>query len=138
MDTVSFQTKLLFPQEISTDFLLAKAFEREILKLESKDIDEQVKIFMFIATHFNGVLHKEHFNELCTQCGIQENFLENLKAHPLLRYDSQSQILTFRYDFFNDFFKNISIANYLKQWCSFYDNNSKISHLKQAKRWRGV
>ncbi|WP_231900394.1 hypothetical protein [Helicobacter cinaedi] len=44
MDTVSFQTKLLFPQEISTDFLLAKAFEREILKLESKDIDEQVKI----------------------------------------------------------------------------------------------
>ncbi|WP_231900395.1 hypothetical protein [Helicobacter cinaedi] len=51
----------------------------------------------------------------------------------MLRYDSQSQILTFRYDFFNDFFKNISIANYLKQWCSFYDNNSKNQPFETSK-----
>jgi len=111
-------TKILLPNKITNDFIISKACEREIIKLGNLSIDDQVRLFIHIAVKYNGVLHEEHFPRIKSE--FQQNsdsFIEKFAAHPLLEF--KNKILKFRYDFFNEFFKNIKIVNYIK------DNNLK-------------
>lgn len=108
------KTEKLLPKKITNDFIIAKACEREIVKLDNLSIDEQLEIFMHIAIEYNGVVHEEHFGKLVKELNKNSStFMEKFQAHPLLEY--RSKLLKFRYDFFNEFFKNLKIVSFLQE-----------------------
>jgi hypothetical protein len=117
------KTKILMPNN-KTDFLIIKATEREIFKLENMNIDKQLDIFMDIALLYNGEVRKIHLKELTKKFNL-ENIIDIFNAHPLLKYNSAESILTFRYDFFNEYFKNILLSEQIKIM-KFDDFNKKL------------
>lgn len=105
-------TEYLIPDLISNDYIIAKACEREMIKLDALTIDKQIDIFIDISLKYNGALHKNNFSNLYSEFNDQESFIEKFNGHPLLSYTHDT--LKFRYDFFNEYFKNIKIVELLK------------------------
>jgi hypothetical protein len=105
-------TEYLIPDIILNDYIIAKACEREMFKLDALTIDKQIDIFIDMSLKYNGALHKNNFKDLYYQFNDQESFIEKFNAHPLLSYKHDT--LKFRYDFFNEYFKNIKIVELLK------------------------
>lgn len=116
MVSSNLKSDVLFPKDIINDYLVGKVCEREITKLENLEIDTQIHVFMFMAAEFNGVLHKDQFKKIPEQIKEtigKKNIVQTFQAHPLLFFDKNTDILKFRYDFFNDYFKNIYLALFL-------------------------
>ncbi|EGR5850352.1 NACHT domain-containing protein [Vibrio parahaemolyticus] len=99
------KTALLIP-ELANDFLIGKVCDREIIKLGHKSIDEQVNLFIKIALTYDG---KVPCHILMKNESVDVNDIEIYKAHPLLIYDSVSEYIIFRYDFFSDYFKMLYV-----------------------------
>lgn len=108
------KTEKLLPDTITNDFIIAKACEREIVKLDNLSIDEQLEIFMYIAIEYSGGVHEMQFKKLAKELKKKSpTFMKKFQAHPLLEY--QNEFLKFRYDFFNEFFKNLKIVSFLQE-----------------------
>ena len=101
--------------EDTNDYLIGKACEREIKKLNNVGIDEQLSILICIAIKYNGTVHEDHFTALGQVLRNRhiENLMDKFKGHPLLMFDNNARTLRFRYDFFNAHFKNIGLALFL-------------------------
>lgn len=109
-----FSTNILLTNTITNDFIIAKSCEREIEKLDNLSIDRQIEIFIYIATKYNGAILKEHFCDIQNEFQIKSSeFIGKFKAHPLLEYKNEK--LIFRYDFFNEYFKNIKVAIFFQE-----------------------
>lgn len=109
-----FSTNILLTNAITNDFIIAKSCEREIEKLDNLSIDKQIEIFIYIATKYNGAILKEHFCDIQNEFQIKSSeFIEKFQAHPLL--ENKNDKLLFRYDFFNEYFKNIKIAIFFQE-----------------------
>lgn len=108
-------TTSLLKLENINDFLIFKVCEREIIKLNNTDIDKQLELFIYIAHKFNGVVHSKHFKKIEREIenSFTESAVDKFKAHPLLVFESQSNTLQFRYDFFNEYFKVIALARFI-------------------------
>ncbi len=120
-------TKILIPKKNKTDFLLAKICEREIKKLENLSIDNQIEFFIEMSITYNGELRTTHIEEICSKFK-DSSIVNKFNAHPLLRYYENEKILKFRYDFFNEYFKNLKIFMLFKNLC-LKDINKKISQI---------
>lgn len=111
------ESKILLRVGNINDFLIGKACEREIKKLDNLSIDEQIKVFIYMAVEYDGILHDKHFGELSGffKQKSSTSFIEKFKSHPLLEYNPTVGLLKFRYDFFNEYFKNIKLAIFFKE-----------------------
>lgn len=105
-----FDSKILLEKGSINDFIVGKVCEREIKKLDNSPIDKQLELFMDIAFEYEGVLEDVHLEKLGKKHNIN---LEKFRAHPLLKYSKHSARTQFRYDFFNEYFKNIGLAIFL-------------------------
>lgn len=120
LDTANFNSQLLKSSKNKHDFLIGKVCEREIKKLDNTNIDEQLELFMDMALRYSGTLNQSQLNELLSQKFSQKN-LTKFNAHPLLK--ELDSILSFRYDFFEEYFKELSL-------CLFFEKNEvKLSNL---------
>lgn len=108
----SFDSKLLKSFKNTHDFLIGKVCEREIKKLDNTNIDEQLELFMDMALRYSGTLNQLQLKELLSKKFSQKN-LTKFNAHPLLK--ELDGILSFRYDFFEEYFKELSLCVFFEQ-----------------------
>lgn len=98
------------------DYLIAKVCNREIIKLESLNLDEQIKFFIQIATNKDsGINVYDIKNELLSiiESEFDNKLIEKIKGHPLLIFTENT--IKFRYDVFNVYFKALFVADFFKK-----------------------
>ncbi|RXJ54552.1 NACHT domain-containing protein [Candidatus Marinarcus aquaticus] len=102
----------LLNTEITNDYFIGRMCNREIAKLENLSIDLQLQVFINMAINFNGVVSHESRKKLFTnvQTTFSESLVKKFKGHPLISY--QNETMTFRYDFFREFFINLYISKF--------------------------
>jgi len=99
-----------------TDFLIAKVCNREIAKLDSLGLDDQVRFFMAIATKKeNGTSLYDIKSDLLSIVGTKANdaLIEKIKGHPLLVCTDNH--IYFRYDVFNVYFKTLYLVDFFRR-----------------------
>lgn len=109
-----FDSRYLIPDN-HTDQLVAQVCRREIVKLESLTIDQQVELFIKIASSKqNGISLYDIKEELS---GIVSDFddslIEKIKGHPLVQ--CENNLIYFRYDVFDTYFKALLVYYFFKQ-----------------------
>ena len=108
-----FESKYLNPDD-HTDQLVAQVCRREIVKLESLSVDQQVELFIRIASSKqNGIsLYdiKEELKEI--NVDFDNSLIEKIKGHPLIQ--CENNMLYFRYDVFDTYFKALLVYDFFK------------------------
>ncbi|GGA92476.1 NACHT domain-containing protein [Agarivorans gilvus] len=109
-----FQSKYLIPEE-HTDQLISQVCRREIIKLESMSIDQQIELFIRIsANKQNGINLYDIKQELINIIKDFDNSLiEKIKGHPLVQ--CENNMIYFRYDVFDTYFKGLLVYYFFKQ-----------------------
>lgn len=122
---VDLKTNILQFEHNVHDYLIAKSCEREIIKLDNLEIDEQLKIFNKIAIDYDGIFNEKHLENILADMHATKN-LSKFKDHPLLIHDGGN--LSFRYDFFVTYFKCLTLYSFLAN-DSFYNINESMTNL---------
>lgn len=107
--TQNLKTEVLQYSSNVHDYLVAKSCEREIIKLDNLEIDDQIKIFNKIAIGYDGILNEIHLEKILESMHATKN-LKKFKDHPLLIHDNGN--LSFRYDFFATYFKCLHLYSF--------------------------
>lgn len=125
-----FESDILQPH-IDNDYLLYKVCERELIKLDNiLTVDMQIKIFISMSTTYNSKINeKQLVKELSdlTKNNYTKKTLEAFKSHPILKWFPETKELIFKYDFFEEHFKNIYLGLLLNSRIEF--NNKLIEIL---------
>ncbi|MDN7599927.1 NACHT domain-containing protein [Burkholderia gladioli] len=108
----------LLKLEIPNDFLVANICQRDITKLHSLSVDNQVEFFVQLSIAKDGHISIYDVKSIIGELGdlnlqVSDDTIERLKGHPLL-VCSQNK-LYFRYDFFSDYFKVLYIVKYFSE-----------------------
>lgn len=111
---VSFDSKYLIPEN-HTDQLVAQVCRREIVKLDNLSIDQQVELFIRIASSKqNGISLYDIKEELKgVVSDFDDSLIEKFKGHPLLQCENNT--IYFRYDVFDIYFKSLLIYYFFKK-----------------------
>ncbi|ELH5151995.1 NACHT domain-containing protein [Vibrio cholerae] len=114
-DALISDSSLLNPN-IANDIIIAKTCEREINKLDNNGIDSQLNIFLDIATKYSGTVTKIQLKKILSKSTIRDTAqnVDKFFAHPLMRVNEDSTLAYFRYDFFNEHFKCLSILKSIR------------------------
>jgi len=96
-------------EKLPNDYLIGKVCDREVFKLGHENIDEQIKFFINLSINYEGEAVIDSFVK---REDISKKQADIYKAHPLLKYDA-NRLISFRYDFFLDYFKTIYVYNKL-------------------------
>lgn len=116
IDNIESISSSFLKEDNNIDYLIAKVCNREIIKLESLNLDEQIKFFIQIATNKDsGINVYDIKNELLSIVGSEFdiNIIEKIKGHPFLIYTDNT--IKFRYDVFNVYFKALFIASFFNK-----------------------
>ena len=115
----------LLNSNLTNDYFIGRICNREIEKLNNLDIDSQLVFFMNMAVYFNGVAHKNNRKKLFRNVGVKdsEKLLTLFKGHTLVSFDKNTETLSFKYDFFREYFINLFVSKF------FIDKDiSKLDH----------
>ncbi len=97
-----------------TDQLIAQVCQREIVKLESLNVDEQIELFIRLsASKDNGISIydiKSEIKEITSN--FDNSIVEKIKGHPLVQFINEH--FYFRYDVFDVYFKSLLVYNLFK------------------------
>lgn len=125
-----FESEILQPQ-IYNDYLLYKVCERELIKLDNiLTVDLQIQLFINISTTYNSkISEKQLIKELSdlTRSNYTNKTLESFKSHPIIKWLSETKELIFKYDFFEEHFKNIYLGLLINSKIEF--NNKLVEIL---------
>lgn len=104
----------LLNTEIVNDYFIGRICNREIEKLKNLGIDDQLKFFINMAVNFNGVAHKSNRSKLFRGVGVKDTneIFTLFKGHTLVDYDKDSHNISFKYDFFRDYFINLYVSEF--------------------------
>lgn len=118
-------TSVYLVERLPNDYLIGKVCDREVIKLGHDNIDEQIKFFINLSVTHEGEMVIDNF---VNSDEISQKQADIYKAHPLLKYDN-TRLISFRYDFFLDYFKTIYVYNELVSNVDFErltDHDKKI------------
>ncbi len=109
----SFESQYLIPDN-HTDQLVAQVCRREIIKLESLSIDQQVELFIRMASgKQNGISLYDIKEELTAIVSdFDDSLIEKIKGHPLIQ--CENNMIYFRYDVFDTYFKGLLVYYFFK------------------------
>lgn len=110
-------------QEITIDHVAVQLCQREILRFHDAalPIAEQMRVLATLAAEETGprfrplMSHERTFSDVCFEAlgrQLSDRQVENLKAHILL--ESRGETARFRYDFFQDYFIQNHLREFLK------------------------
>lgn len=109
----TFISKIL-NNEIKIDYIIGRICEREVKRVQQIEIDNQIKLFIYLAINENGKFQenniKSHLKEILNINDISSNIVESIKSHPFLIFSNTSHTLSFKYDFFENYFISLSIS----------------------------
>ncbi len=114
----SVNSKVLKVNDDINDYVVGKVCEREIIKLDNLEIDRQIDFLIQMAFTYDGIIHASQLKKLQAKLGNQEFTdiqIEKFKDHPLLVFDKNSNYLSFRFDFFNEYFRCIGLSVFLME-----------------------
>lgn len=98
-----------------TDQLVAQVCKREIIKLGSLSVDDQIKLFIRIASSKKNIMSlydiKIELQEITAD--FDDSLIENIKAHPLIQANNKH--VNFRYDVFDNYFKTLLISDFFNK-----------------------
>jgi GTPase SAR1 family protein len=107
---VEVKSKVL-SSEVSNDILVSSVCEREIKKLANVGVDEQINFFIAFAVKSRVSFYDiKALFQTATSMQIDDDTIEKLKGHPLLACTENT--ISFRYDFFYEYFKTLYIVRY--------------------------
>ncbi|QLE97461.1 NB-ARC domain-containing protein [Neptunomonas phycophila] len=113
-DQINFQSKYLIPDD-HTDQLVAQVCRREIVKLESLSVDQQIELFIRIAENKQNGINlydiKEELEKITKD--FDNTLIEKIKGHPLIQ--CENNMIYFRYDVFDTYFKGLLLYYFFKQ-----------------------
>jgi hypothetical protein len=117
------QSKYLLEAD-NTDLLIAQVCKREIVKLESMSVDQQISFFIEIALKKNSSISlydvKNDLQSIVAD--VDDYLIEKIKGHPLLICDDNK--ICFRYDVFDTYFKELLVYSFFnKKNASDLDEN---------------
>jgi len=97
-----------------TDILVGQICKREIIKLESLSLDNQIQLFMRLALQKEGRISMYDIKtELLDIVGdVDDAVIEKIKGHPLIQFTDN--YLYFRYDVFETYFKSLLVVDLFK------------------------
>jgi hypothetical protein len=108
-----FDSEILNSQ-IFNDYLLFKVCERELIKLDKVlSVDAQINLFIKIASDYNcKISEKKLISELSelTKNSYTTKTLESIKSHPIIKWLPDTKELIFKYDLFEEHFKNLYLG----------------------------
>ncbi|WP_318458579.1 NACHT domain-containing protein [Photobacterium leiognathi] len=106
-----------------TDQLIAQVCRREIIKLDSLSVDQQVDLFIRMASSKqNGIKLYDIKGELKSIISdFDDSLIEKIKGHPLV--ECKNNIISFRYDVFDTYFKTLLVYYFFKK-----QNSDEINH----------
>lgn len=98
------------------DCIIIKLCDRETDKhnLDTFSTEEQIKIFIKIATIYNGSITTTHIEDLANKEG-KISLTNILPQHPILLQDGEQYV--FRYEFWNLKFKVFGLVKQMKEMC---------------------
>lgn len=98
-----------------TDQLIAQVCRREIIKLESLNVDQQIELFIRMASNKqNGISLYDIKGELAEIVAeLDDSLIEKIKGHPLIQCNNNR--LQFRYDVFDTYFKALLVYCFFEQ-----------------------
>ncbi|MFG6157653.1 hypothetical protein ACGTNG_02475 [Halomonas sp. 1390] len=112
----TFESRYLIPDN-HTDQLVAQVCRREIVKLDGLSIDQQVGLFIRMASRKqNGIsLYdiKSELQEIVSGSDFDDSLIEKVKGHPLVQ--CENNMIYFRYDVFDTYFKSLLVYYFFKQ-----------------------
>lgn len=110
-----FNSDILLVNE-NNDLLIYRILKREILKKEihgfDLSVDEQILFFCYLALDEKGKVNNMDIDLILSKLGLKDRLSEIKKGlidHPLLF--KTEDYFTFRFDFFNTYFKAVGIFN---------------------------
>ncbi len=108
-----FESQYLIPDN-HTDQVVAQVCRREIVKLKSLSIDQQVELFIRIASDKQNGISLYNIKEELTAIGsdFDDSLIEKIKGHPLIQ--CENNMIYFRYDVFNTYFKGLLVYYFFK------------------------
>lgn len=110
----SFQSKYLTKHD-NTDQLIALVCQREIAKLGTLSIDQQIELFIKIALNKQNEISlyniKEELQKITPD--FNDSLIEKIQGHSLLQ--SENNKIYFRYDVFETYFKALLVHHFFKQ-----------------------
>lgn len=117
--------------DFQNDFIVGSVCNREIKKLEALDIDAQIKLLTYIALSEDSSISIYDIKDIIKRengINVDDSLVEKIKGHPLLTLSSNGKKVTFRYDFFNIYFKSLYLSIFLKNR-NILSFNEKIKEL---------
>lgn len=121
-----------------TDYIIYKVCEREVKRVNQIKIDDQLDFFIYLSTMRRGILDIDELGihlKRALKVDINDVNIEAFKSHPFLkRYENK---LMFRYDFLEDVFKSIYIANLLNSEELNFNIDSTFLDIITDKCWFG-
>jgi len=126
--------------KIKNDYIIYRICDRERKRIGQISVDEQIVFFTYMATHRYGAINKENFNEeikIALKKHVDSTNIEAFKSHPFL-YE-RDRTITFRYDFFTDYFRSIFLSNFFKftNDVESIESNSIFFNLIRDYCWHG-
>jgi flagellar biosynthesis GTPase FlhF len=106
----SFDSEIL-SEKIENDYIIYRICKREEKRYStSLTTDQQIKFFVSLASKYDGCINNDKIAELLkTILDVEDGiYREALIAHPILAF--HKDIITFKYDFFKEYFKGILIS----------------------------
>lgn len=124
MDLSSFSSKLL-NYENKNDYIIYRVCDRERKRIGQIKVDEQIKIFIYLAVEKRGIIKESNFKNAIEESlkkQIDNTNAEAFKSHPFLKFSDSN--ITFRYDFLGDLFRSMYIASYF----DFSTGKNELTH----------
>ncbi len=120
--SVLFESRYLNNKD-HTDILVGQICKREIIKLESLSLDDQIQLFMRMASKKEGRISMYDIKSelLNIISDVDDTMIEKIKGHPLVQFTDNH--LYFRYDVFETYFKSLLVVDLFR--------NKNIDNLDQ-------
>ncbi|RZP53731.1 hypothetical protein D8T48_22535, partial [Vibrio vulnificus] len=108
------ETKIL-NTNLTDDYFIGRICNREIEKLRNVDVDSQLLTFMKFSVIHRGHIHESNLDKLMAHIDVRDisEISEVFKGHTLISFDHESKTMSFKYDFFKEFFTNLYICYFL-------------------------
>lgn len=104
--------------KLKNDYIVFKLFSRELKKTNLFSVEEQTLFFIYFSVFHNGRIPVSKLGQIWEDKftkKLTDIELESLKSHPLLLVTKD--FVTYRYNFFEDYFKAIYIEKYVSIGC---------------------
>ncbi|MGO4878792.1 caspase family protein [Pedobacter psychrotolerans] len=107
-------TSSILNKNIKIDYIIGRICEREIKRVQQIEVDKQITFFIHLAVKENGKFSDDSMKDFLKESleikAISKNTVDTFNSHPFLHFDHISSHLTFKYDFFENYFTSLYIS----------------------------